>query len=54
MKVILGMAGCPKCQTMKAKHPDWQYTELEMDLLLKLGGATGISSMPMILSDSDE
>lgn len=54
MKIILGMSNCQKCKAMKEKHPDWQYAELDMSLLVALGRAVGISSMPMVLSTDDE
>lgn len=48
------MNGCSKCKALKEKHPDWNYVELDMNLLLALGRATGIASMPMVLSTEEE
>lgn len=47
--IIVGMAGCSKCKTLKASSPDAEYVEVQPAEILALARALNIQSMPFVV-----
>lgn len=49
-QVILTMQNCQKCEMLKKMKPNAEYVELDQSVLLAFARASGVASMPMVVT----